>query len=105
MFFGLFLTSVCFLSCSQDDESFASVKGKKACVPASKQMAATTPSYGVDTLIAQIVSDPDINAKVVTIKCDNTTGEIDMMFDRTYDSFYATDACKAKQNKDCKNNQ
>lgn len=98
IFFGLFLTSVCFLSCSQDDESFAPVDNTKACAPASEQASALVTTNGVDSLIAQIVSDPDNPAKVVSITYDNLTGELDMTFDPNYITTEQSQSLKSPAN-------
>ena len=83
--FGLCLAGLCLSSCSQEDENIAATNVQKACAPAKKQVAAASPTLAVDTLIAQIVSDPDLQAQKVVIKCDNTTGNMDLVFYRSAD--------------------
>lgn len=96
--FGLCLTGLCMLSCSQDDDSFTTANSQTAFAPASQKVAVLNQSFGVDTLIAQIVSDPDIQAKVVSITCDNLTGEIDMVFDPSYITEEQSQALQAPAN-------
>lgn len=83
--FGLCLTSLCFSSCSQNDDSIAAMNNQKAYNPPERQVAASSPMIGVDTLIAQIVSDPDLQSKKVIIKCDNVTGNMELAFYRSAD--------------------
>ncbi len=78
--FGLCLAGLCLSSCSQEDENIAATNVQKACAPAKKQVAAASPTLAVDTLIAQIVSVPDLQAQKVVIKCDNTIGNMDLVF-------------------------
>lgn len=83
--FGLCLGSLSLSSCSQEDENIVATNVQKACAPAKKQVAAASPTLGVDTLIAQIVSDPDLQAEKVIIKCDNVTGNMELAFYRSAD--------------------
>lgn len=81
--FGLCLAGLCLSSCSQEDENTVASNVQKAYAPAKKQVAAASTTLGVDTLIAQIVSDPDLQAQKVIIKCDNVTGNMDLAFYRS----------------------
>lgn len=96
--FGLCLTGFCMLSCSQDDDSFTTTNSQTAYAPTNQKVAVSPQTDGVDSLIAQIVTDPEITAKVVDIKCDNLTGEIDMTFDPSYITETQSQSLKAPAN-------
>ncbi len=96
--FGLCLIGLGFSSCSQDDDSFSTTNTQIAYAPASQNVAASTSSDGLDSLIAQIVSNPEVTAKVVDIKSDNLTGEIDITFDPSYITETQSQSLKAPVN-------
>lgn len=96
--FGLCLTGFCMLSCSQEDDSFATNNSQTAYAPTKQEVAVSPQSDGVDSLIAQIVSNPEVTANVVDIKCDDSTGEIDLTFDPSYITETQSQSLKAPAN-------